>query len=81
MHLRYTKNVHGKLSGGIFMRFFLYSLCLYLPCSAAIRDIFQYDLDWNHADYEIVAQGTIHQTGKTFKVLQCGCEVKMVLEK
>lgn len=48
--------------------------------SQAIRDIFNYDTHWDHADYDIVAHGHVHQTGKAFKVLQCGHESKIVIE-
>ena len=49
--------------------------------SEVIRDIFEYDTDWRHADYDIIAHGQVHETGKTFKVLQCGPESKVIFEK
>lgn len=49
--------------------------------TASIRNIFEYDNDWLHADYDIIAHGHIRDTGKAFKVLQCGSESKIVFEK
>ena len=49
--------------------------------SETIRNIFEYDTSWNHADYDIIAHGHMHETGKAFKVLQCGSESKIVIEK
>ncbi len=49
--------------------------------AGSIRNIFEYDHDWLHADYVIIAHGHIHETDKAFKVLQCGSESKVVREK
>lgn len=60
----------------------LYSLsCISFSLFSSIRDIFQYDTDWHHADYDIVAQGHFHETGKAFKVLNCSGQSKIITEK
>ena len=79
--MRYTERVKNNDKGSL-MKLFLYSALL-LPAflNGHIRDIFNYDTDWLYADYDIIAQGIFHDTGKTFKVLQCGSESKIVVEK
>ncbi len=59
---------------GIFMLIMTSQLCY-----PHIRNIFEYDSDWRHAEYTILAQGVIHESGKTFKVLQCG-QVSKIFE-
>ncbi len=61
--------------------FIFITLFFFQTLFSEIRDIFAYDPEWKHAEYTIIAHGHMDDTGKTFKVLQCCSESKIIFEK
>lgn len=62
------------------MKYLLQAVVLlfsYSILSIPIRDIFQYDPEWRHSDYHVVAYGHDH-LGNSFTIIQCGEDTKVI---
>ena len=46
--------------------------------NTSMRNIFEYDHDWRHADYDIIAHGSMQGAQHAFKMVRCGNESKII---